>query len=106
MLRLSTDIAVNIQVSDAFSATVQEQIFAGSIVIAGSWLPYSLLKEQGIYFVETGPDSLAESIENCIAEFKVSQAECINNRERIRILSSWQSAVTDWVNIYSELAHE
>lgn len=105
MLRLSTDIAVNIQVSDAFSASVQEQIFAGSIVIAGNWLPYSLLKEQGIYFIETGLESLAASIESCVAEYKACQAKCIDNRERIRKLSSWQSAVTDWVNIYGELAH-
>ena len=44
-LRLITDIAINISISDAYSASVQEQIYAENIVITGNWLPYDYLKE-------------------------------------------------------------
>src|SRR6185437_3983965 len=39
-LRKSTDLMIQIPITDAFSGSLQEHLFAQNIVIAGSWLPY------------------------------------------------------------------
>jgi len=103
-LRLITKIAVNIQISDAFSASIQEYIFAGNILIAGDWLPYDFLKENNIYYIETDRENLGKMISNCLGALDFYKDKCIHNRERVSKFSSWESSIKDWVSIYNELA--
>ncbi|MTI20052.1 hypothetical protein E1176_03370, partial [Fulvivirga sp. RKSG066] len=52
MLRHSTEIMIHMPVSDALSAAMTESIYAGALVITGSWLPYGPFKRCGSYFME------------------------------------------------------
>lgn len=49
-LRLIGDVFIQLQTTDALSASTQEHIYAGARVIVGSWLPYSFLLENGVCF--------------------------------------------------------
>ena len=48
MLRLSADVFVLAIKTDAFSASMQEYLYAGACVIKGSWLIYPQLEDMGI----------------------------------------------------------
>lgn len=44
-LSLATDIYINLRDTDAFSNTLKEQVFSGSVVVSGSWLKYLELEK-------------------------------------------------------------
>lgn len=44
-LRLKMDIYIHLPISDALSGALTEQLYCGSKVITGSWLPYKLFDE-------------------------------------------------------------
>ena len=48
MLRLSADVFILAIKTDAFSASMQEYLYAGACVIKGSWLVYPQLDDMGI----------------------------------------------------------
>ena len=102
-LRLITDIAINISISDAYSASVQEQIYAENIVITGNWLPYDYLKNASIYFIETNIEELVDKISDCLKNIETCKSRLINNRDKIYKVSSWESSIMDWVHIYREI---
>ncbi|MEG0124854.1 MAG: hypothetical protein RR816_02105 [Clostridia bacterium] len=54
-LRLAADVFVHAIITDAFSASMQEYLYAGACVLKGAWLHYPQLAEMGIE-VETFED--------------------------------------------------
>lgn len=104
--RVITDIAVNIQITDARSASIQEHIFAGNVLIAGEWLPYEYMKESGIYFIETSKDDLLVKIEHCLESFDVYKQRTANNQKIIDGIASWENSIKKWVEIYNDLFSE
>ena len=102
-LRIVSDIVISVQISDAFSASVQEHIFAGGIVIAGDWLPYGIFKDYDILYVKTEINNLTYNLNKTILSFTALKAECKKNKEKITALSAWKSSIKDWVSNYSDL---
>ncbi|MEG0864271.1 MAG: glycosyltransferase [Clostridia bacterium] len=47
-LRLAADVFVHAIITDAFSASMQEYLYAGACVLKGAWLRYPQLAEMGI----------------------------------------------------------
>src|SRR6185437_11588757 len=99
-----TDLMIQIPITDAFSGSLQEHLFAQNIVIAGSWLPYQSLKDKSIYY---------ETIDS-ISGLKHKILVVINNLDEIknRIIKSntpdkfksslWSESIKDWYNALSE----
>ncbi len=52
ILRISSDIFITMQITDAMSDTLSETLFAGNICITGAWLPYSSFRESGASFID------------------------------------------------------
>lgn len=102
-LRIVSDIAITIQKTDAFSAAVQEHIYSGGILIAGKWLPYRMLTDSGIYYVQTSLDKLTETIGKSIIDIQNEKQKCIFNKPKIGKISSWKLTINDWKEIYEEL---
>lgn len=48
MLRLSADVFILAIRTDAFSASMQEYLYAGACVLKGAWLGYPQLEDMGI----------------------------------------------------------
>src|SRR3989304_10346614 len=83
-LRLIANIVLNIQTTDQLSASVQEHLFAGNIVIVGKWLPYDIYDEMGIFFVRAGDlNTLGKKLVDCIINHDEMVKKCINNAEII-----------------------
>ena len=63
-LRYATDMFIHVQVSDAYSSSVQEYLLCNKKVINGSWLRYDEFEDNGKapYFVVDNFGTLSETI--------------------------------------------
>ena len=102
-LRKISDIVVNIQVIDSLSASLQEHIFCGGVLIAGEWLPYSLFTDHGIYYIKSGVSDLSEKLLDTIQNLDTLKRKCGDNGQRIYALTSWQAVIERWKDIYLRL---
>jgi len=102
-LRKATDIMINTQITDQFSGSMQETLFANNIVINGSWLPYGLLKERGIYFEEVDKiEEIPDKLEYIIDNYDHLKVKCERNPEIIWELSSWEKNIESWLELYEK----
>lgn len=96
-----SNIMIHVQTTDQLSSTMLEEMYAGSIVIAGSWLPYQSLHEKGMYFIDADKieevsNILVDIIDN-IDEYK---EKCKVNKELIWNHSSWDILSKKWHELW------
>ena len=106
-LRLQTDIVVNIQITDALASSLIEHIYAGSLLIVGEWLPYSIFTDYGIRYIKTSIEDLSTNLSMAIKyleDFKGVSEE--NNRLGARNIASWSSRSTILKTIFLYLVNE
>ena len=103
ILRIVSDIILTIQVTDALSCTHQEYMYSGNILITGDWLPYGILKENGVYYLTTAKEKLTETITETIDNYKLLKNSCLGNKDKLAKLSSWDEEIKEWLTIYYEL---
>lgn len=98
---LISDIMIHVQTSDQLSSTMLEEMYAGSVVIAGSWLPYQSLHEMGIYFLDadTIPD-VTGLLQDIVLNMEFYKEKCAGNREIIWKHSSWDEQAPKWHGLW------
>lgn len=94
---LISDIMIHVQTTDQLSSTMLEEMYAGSIVIAGSWLPYQSLHDMEIYFldVDTIPE-VTMVLEDVVANIENYKEKCRGNSEIVWNHSSWDELAPKW----------
>ena len=102
-LRIVSNILITIQKTDALSSAIQEHIYAGGILIAGDWLPYQILSENGVFYLTTPLESLSETISKTIENYALLKNKCMENNVKTAEISSWNAVIKDWIAIYNEL---
>ncbi len=101
-LRKSSDIMIQVQVSDQLSGSMQEYLFAGNVVITGDWLPYDTFTEHGIYMQRiSNPADTGEALLRCLDHLEEEKAKCSGNPEKIYNMSSWNAVMPSWLNLYT-----
>ncbi|MFA4851829.1 MAG: glycosyltransferase [Bacteroidales bacterium] len=100
-LRFATDIMLNVPVYDQLSGTLQENIFIGNTVIAGTWLPYKVFDDMGVDYIKV------DSIENVgiVLKENIESVRIINkqkNKEIIWNFSNWDICLQKWINLYTQ----
>ncbi|MDK2840467.1 MAG: hypothetical protein PWQ83_2059 [Thermosipho sp. (in: thermotogales)] len=100
-LRKITDIFINLPTQDSFSATMMEHLYAGSVVITGSWLPYDELFNSGakiLKITDFNLKGLNEILLDVINNLSIYKKENIKNKEIIKkvVFSS------NWTDIFEE----
>lgn len=100
MLRLACDVVINAQITDSFSASIQEHLLVGSKIIVGSWLPYSVLKEidKEIIQFETIND-LPFKLSSVIGLGRDQLNQRRINKE-LYSLSSWNTNIEEWRKLF------
>ncbi len=98
-LRIKTDIFIQVQITDAFSMSMQEHMYAGNTVITGSWLKYDELTDEKALFEQVNS---VDEIEKLLSRALLSDDEKKRNRTVIHKLSSWSSVVNGWETLGSE----
>ena len=96
-LRSICDILLHAQLTDAFSASIQESLYSGSIVVNGSWLPYEELPDYRKCMVlyddvSELPVKLAEILDH-LEEYREKFAA---NQSILRSLSSREVTTKQW----------
>lgn len=94
---LISDIMLHVQITDQLSSTMLEEMYAGSIVIAGSWLPYRSLHEMGIYFLDVDAISEITSIlKDVVTDIDQYKEKCKGNAKLVWKHSSWEELAPKW----------
>lgn len=102
LIKMSVDIAIQIQENDQFSGTMQEYLYAGALVITGSWLPYEKLEKSGVFFLKINNKyELENTILNAIIHNDIYCEQCKKNKKEIWNLSSWKKNISSWVELYN-----
>jgi hypothetical protein len=97
-LRLATDIYINAQTTDAFSASVQEYLYAGALLLNPVWLKYDELNDWNAYYQEYQqfsdlPNLIEKVIQNGLPDLQ-------NNASIIMSKTSWEAVRQGWLDIY------
>lgn len=103
ILRIVSDILVTIQVTDALSSTIQEYMYSGNVMIAGDWLPYSIMDDNDVFYIKTTLENLSQTIENAVLNIESYKQSCRDNRSKLARLSSWEEEIKEWTAIYGEM---
>lgn len=103
-LRVATDIMINLPITDQFSGTMQEHMYAGSIVITGSWLPYHIFWEKGVYAeIISTMDNLTNKLLYVLENLNELRDKTKKNKKIIWELSSWEKNTIKWNSFYKSL---
>ena len=98
-LRLAADAFVLAIPTDAFSASLQEYLYAGAKVLRADWLRYPQLEELGIEttpFSELSqvPDRLQKALEHVLTPEEEAK------RAMLKQKYSWETVSEGWLNLY------
>ena len=102
-LRIETDIAINIQQTDAFSGSLQEHLFAGNILLVGDWLPYDILDENHVFYKKSSLTDLSDQIKDCIVNYDKYKKMTCGNQDKMHNISSWRVAAKRISVIYDDM---
>jgi hypothetical protein len=98
--RLATDIFIHLPISDALSGTMLEMMYASSIVITGSWLPYKTFRNAGLNYHEVSSfDNLPDKVVSIMANFKSEKGIVKGNKWLIRQYFFSVSIINNWAQI-------
>jgi hypothetical protein len=98
-----TDIFVHAQDTDAFSASVQEYLCAGTIVLNPSWISYKELIDEDVkYWEYQSYDDLKKMLQYLLTDgISDDDRQClILNKEKMYKLSSWSLLKEKWIDLY------
>lgn len=104
MLRCSTDILLHLQKTDQLSGAMQEQFYAGGLVITGDWLPYRPFDERGIFMLKAKSiEDAAAMLPNAVSNLENYKLRFASNTDRIWEMSSWESNIKTWTALYEDI---
>jgi hypothetical protein len=96
-LRQASDIVLNFQITDSFSASIQEHLLVGSQLFVGDWLPYELLIKHSDRIKFFGSiDEITPSLAELIDKGKIDKI--FNNA--IYNLGTWKNNIQEWRAVY------
>lgn len=103
LLRLDTDVALNIQITDSLSSSLMQHLYAGNVVVVGDWLPYEFLYEKGIYYKTTSIENITKTIESILVNLHFYKDLSSGNKNIVRSVSAWSEVANRQNEIYKEL---
>lgn len=97
-LRSAVDVFIHAQKTDALSASVQEYLYAGAIVLNPQWINYEELKDNGVKYIEYCQfDEIASIMKNVLK----NKLDYSLNKECIAKRASWKYQAEKWLDIYN-----
>lgn len=104
LLRKSTDIFVQMPVSDALSGAMTEVLYAGNIVVYGSWLPYKFFNDIGIKMYKVSSfENLKDKISIIIKNMEYYKNIQKNNADKIKETLFPDSTTPAWIKLFKSI---
>lgn len=92
-----TNIMFNLRDNDAFNNSMSESLIAGSLVFNGLWLPYKILQEHDIYYINVSKiEDLSEVFSNTISCFAQHLERSQHNSEKLNGWITGRANVLQW----------
>lgn len=101
IIRLASDVVVNIQETDAFSASLKEHLYCNNVLIIGDWLDYVPLDKANVYYIKSSLSDLQTNISLVLSELPKYKGLCVGNHEKMTKLTSWSSVLPLWAESYN-----
>lgn len=102
-LRIITDIFINAQTTDAFSGSVCENLFSGTVLINAQWLCYQEFKENDFKYLEF---KNIDEIGHFIIIAMEQGIDISENKELIWQLRSWECCAPKWIRVFHKLIQQ
>jgi hypothetical protein len=100
-MRCATDVMIQIQITDQLAGAMQEHLYAGNVVVTGSWLPYKVLDDSGIVYWKTeSAERLTATLADVLAHYSEYLSQIGGNSSVIGKLSSWPETIKNWSGLY------
>ncbi|MBS5843763.1 MAG: glycosyltransferase [Clostridiales bacterium] len=99
-----TDVFIHAQKTDALSASIQEYLCAGKLLINPKWIVYEELKQKNVFYWEyTNYSEICDLVSKYVTYGVSSDEERMlaDNKEIVYKLSSWDELKHEWIRIYS-----
>lgn len=97
----AVDMFIHMQTTDQLSGSMFENLACGNIVIAGSWLHYSVLDINDVYLMYADFERLGDLVLSGILLDSKYDSRLQRNREYILRNYTWNSQVDSWVALYN-----
>ena len=96
-LRIISDVLLHAQLTDAFSASIQESLYAGAVVINGNWLKYTDLPNSEERLLEyENFDDLVLKLQDVLENMSSYKEKFKDNQEVLRSISSKEVTTRAW----------
>jgi len=98
-IKLASDVMINMLQTDSFSGSMQEFLYANNLVITGSWLPYEVFDNEGVFYYKI--DDIYELKDKLMVILSnLNKENTIKNQQIIYSLSSWEANIKEWIEVY------
>lgn len=98
--RLATNVFIHMPICDALSGTMLELMYASSIVITGSWLPYKTFRKAQINYYEIDDFSEIQfKLDSLIENFQSEKERAKNNKGLIQEYFFTDTLIENWAQI-------
>jgi hypothetical protein len=103
-IRIISDILIQVQDHDQLSAAMLETLYAGNLLITGSWLPYSILDDNGIFYFKANKlDDLSDIVLNCVNSYVILERRTSDNPGIVEEITGHAAIVKTYEDFYSQL---
>lgn len=103
-LRIATDLLVQVQDHDQLSSAMLETLYANNLVVTGSWLPYSVLDDEGAYYFKVDRLSdLRDILLDCVNNYDQLVKKTKNNPKIISKVTNHAIVAQKWLDTYKYL---
>jgi len=102
VIRKTADIVINVQDTDALSGSLQSHLYCGNVCIFGEWLNYSPFINNGVYYIKTSMDGIAEHLKDVLRDFSKYKTLSAGNHDIIGRLFTWEATIGKQTAVYGE----
>jgi len=98
-LRIASDIYINAQVTDDYSGSIMEYLYAGCMLISGEWLKYCQFDNCGVFYIKFRDFSELSKLVTEVIES--GKEKIVGNRDVIKSIFSWDCIKYKWQSLYN-----
>ena len=95
-----SNIMLNLRTNDGFNNSMLESLLSGAIVLSGSWLPYSLLRQHNVYYCEVNNiEELRDVLSDIISDFENHLIQAEKNKEKLASILDGPNNAAKWEKV-------
>jgi uncharacterized protein YutD len=102
-MRVSSDIMIMMNKSDALSQSVSEFLYAENILISAAWLPYSPFRLKEIFMYESDFPGLSEMVSNAVKNLQTLKNNLKENPQKVKNLTAFSNLWQQWPEMLENL---